>query len=161
MRAVLHLLAGYGLDGANDKVLLQSFDQGALIHARNELHSQLRMVQLIGENRWDESPDDFDYLRSPEGLAGIAEYAQGIGPWIPQVVDFKTDKPADISDLVTRAHALGLFVHAYTLRADDLPHQAGTLANALRVLTDEVGLDGVFTDHPDQVIEHLRVTHPP
>ena len=158
MRAVLDLLAGYGLDGADAKVLLQSFDQGALIHARNELQSQLRMVQLIGENRWDESPDDFNYLRSPDGLVSIASYAQGIGPWIPQVVDFKTDNSSDISDLVTRAHALGLFVHAYTLRADDLPSRAGTLANAVRVLVDEVGLDGVFTDHPDQVIALLPVT---
>ena len=159
--AVLDLLARYGLDGADDPVLLQSFDQGALIRARHELRSQLRMVQLIGENSWDESPDDFDYLRSPEGLADITAYAQGIGPWIPQVVDFKTNKSPDISDLVTRAHALGLFVHAYTLRADDLPPRAGTVENAVRVLAGEVGLDGVFTDHPDQVLQHLPARNLP
>jgi glycerophosphoryl diester phosphodiesterase len=149
------------MDGADDKVLLQSFDQGALIRARKELQSQLGMVQLIGENSWHESADDFDYLRSPAGLANIASYAQGIGPWIPHIVDFKNNNSTDVSDLVIRAHALGLFVHAYTLRADDLPARAGTLANAVRVLTEEVGLDGVFTDHPDQVIRHLPVTSSP
>jgi glycerophosphoryl diester phosphodiesterase len=161
MGAVLDLLARHDLDGADDPVLLQSFDQGALIRARNELRSQLRMVQLIGENSWNESPDDFDYLRSPEGLARIAGYAQGIGPWIPQLIDFKVNKPSDISDLVTRAHALGLFVHAYTLRADDLPPRAGTLENAVRMLAGEMGLDGVFTDQPDQVLQHLPARNLP
>jgi glycerophosphoryl diester phosphodiesterase len=161
MAAVLNLLARYDLDGADDPVLLQSFDQGALIRARHELHSQLRMVQLIGENSWHESPDDFDYLRSPEGLAGIAKYAQGIGPWIPHVVAFKSNNSSDISELTARAHALGLFVHAYTLRADDLPPRAGTLANAVRVLAGEAGLDGVFTDQPDQVLQHLPARNLP
>jgi glycerophosphoryl diester phosphodiesterase len=161
MAAVLNLLARYDLDGADDPVLLQSFDQGALIRARKELRSQLRMVQLIGENSWHESPDDFDQLRSPAGLVSIAEYAQGIGPWIPQVVDFKANNSPDISDLVTRAHALGLFVHAYTLRADDLPPRAGTLANAVHVLAHEARLDGVFTDHPDQVLLHLQAKQVP
>jgi glycerophosphoryl diester phosphodiesterase len=155
MGAVIDLLAHHDLDCADDPVLLQSFDQGALIRARRELQSELRMVQLIGENSWDESPDDFDYLRSPQGLVSIARYAHGIGPWIPQVVDFKTENSPDISDIVARAHALGLFVHAYTLRADDLPPRAGTLADAVRVLAHEVGLDGVFTDQPDQVLQQL------
>jgi len=153
MSAVVDLLADYGLNDANDAVLLQSFDDEALMYARNTLGSQLRMVQLIGENSWRESPSDFELLRSSEGLAAIARYAQGIGPWIPQVVEFRSNDATDISDLVADAHAAGLFVHAYTLRADQLPAGAGTLANAVRVLVDEAGIDGVFTDHPDQVIQ--------
>jgi glycerophosphoryl diester phosphodiesterase len=113
------------------------------------------MVQLIGENSWDESPTDFDSLRSAEGLAEVAEYAQGIGPWLPQVVDINDIELSDISELVSRAHKLGLFVHAYTLRADQLPPGVGSMANAVRILVDQAGLDGVFTDHPDQVIAHL------
>jgi len=155
MAAVLALLADHGLDDADDGVILQSFDSEALLYARNALRSKLRMVQLIGENSWQESPSDFDFLQTGEGLSRIATYAQGIGPWIPQVVDFKSNRTFDISDLVGRAQAIGLFVHAYTLRADQLPRGAGTLANALRVLVGEVGIDGVFTDHPDEVIQLL------
>jgi glycerophosphoryl diester phosphodiesterase len=155
MAAVLDLLARFGLTGAGHKVLLQSFDPTALRYAREELRSELRMVQLIGENSWRESAADFDYLRSPEGLAEIAGYAQGIGPWLPQVVDIKRNKDIDISPLVTQAHALGLFVHAYTLRADQLPSSVDSIAEAVRILVEETGLDGVFTDHPDQVIQHL------
>lgn len=155
MAAVLQLLADYGFKGPQDKVLLQSFDPDALRYARDQLRSGLRMVQLIGENSWRESAADFDFLRSPEGLVGIAEYAQGIGPWLPQVIDISDVRTSDISDLVGRAHQLGLFVHAYTLRADQLPSSIGSMAEAVRILVGEAGLDGVFTDHPDQVIQHL------
>jgi len=153
--AVLDELARHGLDDADDQVLLQSFDSEALRRARHELGSRLRMVQLIGENSWNESPDDFDFLISPAGLAEIVRYAQGIGPWLPQVVDIHSDGQTDISMLVTQAQQLGLFVHAYTLRADQLPFPIGSMAEAVRILAEEAGLDGVFTDHPDQVIAHL------
>jgi glycerophosphoryl diester phosphodiesterase len=160
MAAVLELLDRYGLSGAADKVLLQSFDQQELIRARKTLGAELRMVQLIGENSWNESPTDFDSLRTKQGLAQIAEYAQGIGPWIPQVVDFTVNGLPDISDLTQRAHAANLFVHAYTLRADRLPAGAGTLADTLQVLVSEARLDGVFTDHPDQVRRALSARLP-
>jgi len=158
--AVLNLLARFGLNGADDKVLLQSFDPDALRYAREELHSSLRMVQLIGENSWRESTADFDFLRSPEGLAEIAQYAQGIGPWLPQVIDIADISHSDISDLVAHARQLGLFVHAYTLRADQLPSSVGSMAEAVRLLLEDAGLDGVFTDHPDQVIRHLHQRSP-
>jgi glycerophosphoryl diester phosphodiesterase len=94
-------------------------------------------------------------LRSAEGLAEVAEYAQGIGPWLPQVVDLHHIESSDVSGLVSEAHELGLFVHAYTLRADQLPAGVGSMANAVRILVDQAGLDGVFTDHPDQVLRYL------
>ena len=154
MAAVLDGLAAHGYRSGGDKVLLQSFDMDSLLYARRDLGSKLRMVQLIGENSWGESPTDFDDLQTDEGLANVAEYAQGIGPWLPQVVDFdRFGQPRD-TGLVGRAHAHGLFVHAYTLRADQLPAEAGSLADAVRTLAG-IGLDGVFTDHPDQVIASL------
>jgi len=155
MAALLDLLEAHGLAGAEDNVLLQSFDADALRRAREELHSELRMVQLIGENSWHESTTDFDFLRSEAGLAGVAKYAQGIGPWLPQVVDLQNIESTDISGIVDRAHRLGLFVHAYTLRADQLPSGVGSIDSAVRTLVDRAGLDGVFTDHPDQVVEAL------
>ena len=161
MAAVLRLLDDYGLADADDRVVLQSFDPDALRYARDDLRCGLRMVQLIGENSWRESAADFGFLRSPEGLAEIADYAQGIGPWLPQVVTINRNGSPDISSLVREAHQLGLFVHAYTLRADQLPPAVGTIADAVRILVDQVELDGVFTDHPDQVLQHLPAKNRP
>jgi glycerophosphoryl diester phosphodiesterase len=61
--------------------------------------------------------------------------------------------------VVTTAHDLGLAVHCWTYRAENAflpvelrssPHPAehGDLAAELRAL-EELGVDGVITDHPD------------
>ena len=115
----------------------------------------MQLVQLIGDNSWGESSTDFDHLRTRAGLDEIADFAAGIGPWLPQIVDIEDNRPSDISDLIDNAHAAGLFVHAYTLRADQLPEKFSDLGFALQLLVEQAGLDGVFTDHPDRVISHL------
>jgi glycerophosphoryl diester phosphodiesterase len=155
---LLESMAGFGYSKAQDKACLQSFDMKALMRARNELQTELKLVQLIGDNSWGESSTDFDYCRTKAGLNEIAEFAAGIGPWLPQIVDIEENRPSDISDLIDNAHAAGLFVHAYTLRADQLPKKFSDLAIALEVLVENAGLDGVFTDHPDQVVRYLS-TH--
>ena len=156
MAVVLDRLAAHGYRTAADKLLLQSFDMEALRRARRDLGSKLRMVQLIGENSWRESPTEFEFLQTAEGLAEIAEYAQGIGPWLPQVVEVESSGSFELSGLVRRAHAAGLFVHAYTLRTDQLPDGSGSFDGVVRLLAVEAGLDGVFTDHPDRVIAALH-----
>jgi glycerophosphoryl diester phosphodiesterase len=155
MAAVLTVLADHGLTGIDDEVLLQSFDFEALRCARHELRTELRLVQLIGENDWRESPTDFDFLRTEAGLQQVAAFAQGIGPWLPQVIDVREDGEVGISGLAALAQSMGLFVHAYTLRADQLPAAIGGMREAVRLLVEDAGLDGVFTDHPDQVIRYL------
>ena len=155
MAAILELLGRHGLHRREDPVFLQSFDYDELRRAREALGTELKLVQLIGENSWNESPSDFDYLRSEAGLSAVADFAQGIGPWLPQVIEIPPGGRARPTDLVPLAHRLGLFVHAYTLRADELPPGVGGVAGAIRLLTEEVGLDGVFADQPDQVLRLL------
>ncbi|MGA0133531.1 MAG: glycerophosphodiester phosphodiesterase family protein, partial [Opitutales bacterium] len=58
--------------------------------------------------------------------------------------------------LVARAHAAGLKVHPYTLRADALPKGVKDVAEAVRLIFHEARADGLFTDHPDKVLEALR-----
>ncbi len=156
MAAVLTLLADHGLTEADDKVLLQSFDFDALRRAHEEFGTRLGLVQLIGENDWQESTTDFEFLRTAAGLREVARFARGIGPWLPQVIEAKEDGTVAISPLTSLAQNLGLFVHAYTLRAEHLPPALGGMTEAVRTLVRDVKLDGVFTDQPDQVIESLR-----
>jgi glycerophosphoryl diester phosphodiesterase len=148
-------LATHGYQSRSDNACLQSFDMEALKRARLELETDLKLVQLIGENSWKESATDFDLLRTREGLREISQFADGIGPWILHIVDLSMNDLSDISDIVPLAHEFGLFVHAYTLRADQIPDEIGGIGKALELLTANTRLDGLFTDHPDQVLALL------
>lgn len=150
-RAVLVQLAEYGYTSRQDRAYLQSFDLPLLERVRTKLKTDLKLVQLIGDNSWGENDCDFDAMRTRDGLQNIARFADGIGPWLPQLFASHHREPADISDLVTQAHDAGLFVHSYTLRADQLPTELASMRIATELLVNKVGLDGVFTDHPDQV----------
>jgi glycerophosphoryl diester phosphodiesterase len=149
-------LSRHGYRSNIDRAILQSFDNTTLIRAREELNSELKLVQLIGENSWGESDTDFDQLLVPAGLGNIRTYADGIGPWLMQVVhiDRKTGR-AQVTPLIEQAHRHGLFVHAYTLRADQLPEELNDFDQAMNFLTGQTTLDGVFTDFPDKAIQSL------
>jgi len=152
----LSALSRHGYRSNSDRAILQSFDDTTLIRARKELNSELRLVQLIGENSWGESDTDFDQLLVPAGLGNIRTYADGVGPWLLQVVkiDRKTGR-AQVTPLIEHAHRHGLFVHAYTLRADQLPEELNDFEQAMNFLTGQTALDGVFTDFPDKAIQSL------
>jgi glycerophosphoryl diester phosphodiesterase len=156
MSEVVRLLAEFGYKSREDRVFLQSFDLDALKYARLELNCDLKLIQLIGENSWHESTNDFDYLRSEAGLSEIASFADGIGPWLPQVLDLSDQDWGQSTGLIEAAHRHGLAVHAYTLRADQLPDRVKSIHDAMYILREQLGLDGIFTDHPDQVIDYLE-----
>jgi len=155
VKKVVSMLADFGYRNRSDQAYLQSFDLNYLEYARYELKTDLKLVQLIGEKSWQESDTDFDYLQTEKGLRAIARFADGIGPWLMQVVNIRDGEITDISELVALAHRFGLFVHAYTLRADQLPLETATMQDAVHFLADQARLDGVFTDHPDQVVQSL------
>ena len=113
-------------------------------------------MQLVGENAWAEAATDYDALRTAAGLAGVARYAQGIGPWIAQVATWPAAGAAPlISTLVADAHAAGLAVHAYTFRIDQLPEHAPDAGAAQRALFELAGVDGLFSDFPDVTLAFL------
>jgi glycerophosphoryl diester phosphodiesterase len=153
---VLEVLADFGYRTADDDVWLQCFDDAELQRIRAGLGCRLRLVQLIGENDWREAPTDYDALRTPAGLARVAGYAAGIGPWIPQIVTWPTrGAPPAYSTLVADAHAAGLAVHPYTFRADQLPQHAPDSDEVHRALFEVAGADGLFTDFPDITLAAL------
>jgi glycerophosphoryl diester phosphodiesterase len=57
--------------------------------------------------------------------------------------------------LVQTAHAAGLTVHPYTLRADELPPGVTSLTTLVHAL-QTAGVDGAFTDFPDQLRAALK-----
>jgi len=156
--AVLAVLDQTGYAARRDQVFLQCFDDQTLRRIREQDLSPLPLIQLIGDNSWGEDGDvDYDYLRSAEGLSYVAGYAQGIGPWLPHIYLGKSDAGAALlSDLVPLAQARGLQVHPYTFRRDELPPGIGSFAELLDIFIRQAGVDGLFTDFPDLVVEYLR-----
>jgi glycerophosphoryl diester phosphodiesterase len=154
---VLRVLAEHGWRTRADRAFLQCFDARELRRIRDELKSDLKLVQLLGENAWHESDTDYDALRTPAGLARVAEYADGIGPWLPQVVEWPADGgPPRATAPVSDAHAAGLVVHPYTRRSDQLPVRAPDEDAVYRALFELAGSDGVFTDFPDRTLRWLH-----
>jgi glycerophosphoryl diester phosphodiesterase len=171
------------LNKASSPVFIQSFEQSNL-QWLNE-RTDVRLVQLI--DAYDILPNGqlqylppydrpydwtvagragtFGDLTTNAGLAEVATYADGIGPWKPYIVpstvngDLNGDgtiNDADRTllpptDLVDRAHAHGLLVHPYTFR-----NEPGRLASNYHgdpiqeyMLFYELGVDGVFSDFAD------------
>lgn len=154
--AVLQVLSEHGYEDAVDPVFLQCFDAGELLRIRNELGCRMRLVQLIGENRWAETATDYDYLKSQPGLAELAETVDAIGPWVNQLYTEDPDggRPTS-SGLTENAHGAGLLVHPFTFRADDVPSGFRCFEDMVHFFTGDLGVDGLFTDFPDRVYRYL------
>lgn len=155
-RAVLEVLAAAGYSRRSDPVWLQSFDPAELKRVRNELKSDLKLVQLIADDAWAEAATDYAAMRSAAGIASIAEYADAIGAWIPHLLRPDGDGRRAVSTgLAELAHAAGLAVHAYTFRADELPPEVPDADAMHRLLFAVAGVDGLFSDQPDLTLKYL------
>jgi len=118
----------------------------------------------------------FPDMLTAEGLKEIATYADGVGPWKPYLIGAKQTigadgKPRDLngdgaiderdrtliapSNVVKDAHAAGLIVYAWTFRsepkrlASDYKGDAAAEYKAYLAL----GIDGLFSDFPDQAVK--------
>lgn len=153
---LLKLLAEYGYRKRQDAAWLQCFDAAELKRARKDLGSELRQVQLLGENAWGEADTDYELLKTPGGLRQVATYADAVGPWLGQLYTLADiDGQPVSSGFVSAAHGAGLAVHPYTFRADDLAPGFGSFAAMVRWFVAELGVDGLFTDFPDRAREAL------
>jgi glycerophosphoryl diester phosphodiesterase len=154
---VLSILDEKGYADRPERVYLQCFDDATLRRLRHEQKVALPLIQLIADNSWGEdSSADFDEMRTESGIADIASYADGIGPWVDQIYLGRAESgQALISDLVALAHRHHLLVHPYTLRSDELPGGISCLEELLDILVQDLGVDGIFTDFPDTVRDYL------
>ncbi|RKT47557.1 glycerophosphodiester phosphodiesterase [Thiocapsa rosea] len=155
---VMRELDRAGYRGLEDHVYIQCFEPDTLKRLHEEIGTRIPLIQLIGENAW--SPDlsvDFERMRTREGLAAVAEYAHGIGPWIGQIHEGLDDTGAHrTTRLVADAHAAGLLVHPYTFRRDALPEGFEDFDALLRFFLVDQRVEGIFTDHPDLAVRFRR-----
>lgn len=149
-RAVLDVLKQYGYTESDARIYVQCFDQDETRRLREEFDTELPLIQLIAAP--PKSGDDpHAALVTEEGLARIAEYAQGIGPALNRIVTGSDGfgEPV-LSELIPLAHKHGLAVHPYTFRADALPPGTASFDGLMEVFLIRAGADGLFTDFPDR-----------
>ena len=191
--AFVKLIVDNGLNTKTAAIYVQSFDPAALKYMRS-IGLATKVVQLVDGNDTDYKtgamiyqtddvynfvdgrpyswtlagdPRYFGDMLTPAGLAQVKTYADGIGPWKPQVMkltvapfpDKNPDgtpyagKLADVNtiaptSLIADAHAAGLFVHTYTFR-NEAKYLAGVYKGdpaAEYLAFFRAGIDGVFTD---------------
>lgn len=142
------------LNSVDANVFVQCFDFKHSKRLRQKLGLKTQLVQLIAENDWGESDTDYEYLKTPEGLAEIASFADGIGPWIPQILRVKEGQYYR-TGFAEQAQKAGLVVHAYTFRSDALPDGISDTM-LLDALFIKAKADGVFTDFTDIVVNYLN-----
>lgn len=186
--AMLKILNFNDLNRKDAPVFVQSFDPASLKYLRSA-GLKSKAVQLVDGNdvnyktgemgyvttdeytfvdgrpySWTLAGDPrfFGSMLTPAGLAEVKTYADGIGPWKPQVmsltvVPFKdppyTGSLADVNtvkptSLIADAHKAGLFVHTYTFR-NEPQYLAGFYKGdpmAEYLVFFRAGIDGVFTD---------------
>lgn len=150
------MLDRHGYSTKKDRIYLQCFDYAEVRRIRSELGYRGRLIQLLDDGEMDGAGTDYDRLRTRAGLEELALVADGIGPSIETVVTGRRPGEYVISDLVRLAHDLGLEVHPYTLRADELPGYVQSLEDLLRILLLDAGVDGLFTDYPDRGSAFVR-----
>ena len=189
---LVSVLAAEGWNHRRSPVIIQSFEV-ANLRKLNTMTS-VRLVQLIDalDVRLDGTIDSTNYgpfdfrvsgdprtyadLVTPAGLAEIATYADGVGPWKRYIIgaratDANHDGAADDvngdgavddadrralppTDLVEQAHAAGLIVHTWTFRNETrfLAGDYGDDSVNEYLQFYCLGVDGLFADNPDTAV---------
>ncbi len=202
---LLEVLTRAGWNHRNAPVFIQSFETANLKYLRSR--TSVRLVQLVDAddvnadgsialNKPYDKPYDwvvsgraglFKDLLTPQGLAEVRSYADGIGPWKVYLIssacktvvngacaDTNGDGAIDERDrkllapteVVANAHKLGLVVHPYTFRSEQRrlasDHQGNAVNEYLAFYA--LGVDGLFSDFADTAFAaramHLLKTDP-
>jgi glycerophosphoryl diester phosphodiesterase len=153
---LLDILAHLGYEDHPEQVFVQCFDPLEIRRLRQE-ECPYRLVQLVGKNSWGESATDYDQLWSAEGIQQVAQHADGVGPHLSHLAELDpVDSVPVVSGMVQTVRETGLLIHPYTFRADEVPPGFATFEDLVEFFVADVGVDGLFTDFPDRVIDLLR-----
>ncbi|UXZ54930.1 glycerophosphodiester phosphodiesterase [Halomonas sp. 7T] len=127
------------------RVLVQSFEQDSLLKMR-ELNENVPLIQLVWYHTNEEDDSQLQEWTgvtpgpaeiTDEDFQAVAEYAAGIGT----NVTYDGNDVID-ADFISQAQANGLPVHIYTINEPD---------EMQRLL--DWGVNGLFTDYPDRLLE--------
>jgi glycerophosphoryl diester phosphodiesterase len=151
-------LKALGLDSATAPVFVQCFEVQALKTIRPL--TKARLIQLVSAEGGpaDRKVVTYRDMVTAAGLKQIAAYADGVGPEWTLVIPIADGGLGAPTALVADAHAAGLAVHPWTVRAENRflppklrlgtdPAAHGDVDAVYRALF-AAGVDGLFSDFP-------------
>lgn len=151
-------------------VYIQSFEVTNLKELKNL--TALRLLQLYESDKTTQPYDQvvlgmgltYGDMATPSGLKEVAKYASAVGPDKSYIIPRDSENRLGIpTSFVTDAHMVGLKVHPYTFRAENVFLPAEFRSNdmsesAIGDLSDELrayiatDIDGLFSDQPDVAV---------
>jgi len=181
---LLYTLKKAGLNLKNAPVFVQCFEVEPLQYINSK--SPVKLVQLISTYNINKdgsldynvpsgdfisygSPFDFysngdsrtyEFFTTEEGMKFTATYADGIGPWKPFIISYKTEESGELTllpatDFISLAHKNNLLVHPYTFRNENTQWSGGNPEREYHLFFD-AGVDGLFTDYTDEAVKALE-----
>lgn len=168
----LQVLKRYGYQNKSDNIFFQCFDPEETKRVHNHLMPSMQMdiklIQLIAHTDWNETmrmidgeltPYNYDWIFEQGAMQKIAQYADGIGPWMPMLIS-QDSSVTNIKEsaLFLEARQNKLPIHPYTFRVEKekIPAFAKDFNHLLEIFLVQLKVDGVFSDHPDQVIDFIE-----
>lgn len=164
--ALVAAFRGGGGQAAADRAFVQCFEIDPLVQLASMSSLRWNTVQLMSAQGGPADHPELSYadMITDAGLDRVAGYARAIGVEKAMIVPRGAgDRSAEPTDLITRAHARSISVHAWTFRAEnyflpaelrlgeasatDYPRLHGNLTEELRQFY-ALGVDGVFSDFP-------------
>ena len=155
-KTVLKILDDYGYNHEKANIYLQCFYYPTLKRLRKELGAKMPLVALIAENSWKESSLDYEFYQSKKGLKELASFVNGIGPYALQL--YRVDKVGrkEVKPLAKLAKDLGLVIHPYTHRKDQLPPGFSSDKEFFEYFYETVKVDGFFSDFGDLALKYSK-----
>lgn len=164
---LVDILNQNGYRGPEAPIYIQSFEVNNL----KELSkiTDMKLIQLFASRNTSQPYDQeqlgtgltYADMATPEGLREIAEYAYAVGPAKNYIIPRdENNRLTSATTFVQDAHAVGLKVHPYTFRAENLylpiefqsddpsPAAIGDFSGELKAFY-ATGIDGLFSDQPD------------
>jgi len=158
----IELIRKYQLEGVGAPVMVQSFEVSNLKYLHKKL-PHIQIVQLLDEVQErpaDQAAITYADMATEAGMEEIARYADWISPWKPYIIPFdpQTKRLLKPTRFVELAQRQGLKVVPYTFRNENeflsVEDQGRPKQEYWRFF--ELGVDAVFSDHPDTAVAVRR-----
>lgn len=163
LAALFSAVDAAGGQSAADRMFVQCFEVGPLLTLASMSSLSWNCVQLIASSGgpWDRPGTTYTEMIADQGLLAMRMERGVTAIGVEKTLVIPRDgagRSLPPTDLVARAHAAGLLVHAWTFRAEnyflplelrrgDSPAAHGDLGAELAAFT-AAGVDGVFCDFP-------------